>query len=144
MLDDIHSESGLSRNGQKRPRQADTERPLPDREVPLLQPAERRLSDAVHAWLDGELPESAVRKTDSKDVEFWKRLDDETSQRRHMRTPTHVQARIVASIPEGVPMAIRPWYQRELLIKPASAIRAGSAIIVLAALITAAIMYLAR
>jgi hypothetical protein len=145
MLDDINSEGGLSRNGQKRPRQADaTRQPMADREVPLLQPAERRLSDAVHAWLDGELPESAARKADSKDVDFWKQLDEETSRRRHMRTPAQVQARIVASIPEGVPAVIRPWYERELVITPATAIRAGATVLVLAALIVAAVVYLAR
>jgi hypothetical protein len=145
MLDDIHSDGGLSRNGQKRPRQADTSRPpMADREVPLLQPAERRLSDAVQAWLDGDLPESAARKADSKDVDFWKQLDEETSRRRHMQTPAQVQARIIASIPEGLPTVIRPWYQRELVITPAIAIRAGATVLVVAALIVAVVVYLAR
>jgi len=147
MLDDIHSEgsdSGLGHNGQKRPRPVDASRPMADREVPLLQPTERRLSDAVHAWLDGDLTEAAARKTDSNDVDFWKRLDEATSERRHMRTPAHVQARIIASIPEGVPTLVRPWYQREMVITPASALRVGALVVVLAAAIVAAVVYFAR
>jgi len=144
MLDDIHSDDGLSQNGQKRPRQAESSRPLADREVPLMQPPERRLSAAVQAWLDGELPEAAARKSDSKDVDFWKRLDEETSRRRHMRTPAHVQARIVASIPEGVPTVIRPWYRREFVLTPSKAIRVAAALVVVASAITIAVMYLAR
>jgi hypothetical protein len=144
MLDDIHSEGGLSRNGQKRPRQVEGTRPIADREVPLMQPTERRLSDAVQAWLDGDLPEAAARKVNSGDVEFWKQLDEETARRRHMRTPAHVQARIIASIPEGVPMMIRPWYRREFVLTPATAVRAAAGLVVLASAITIAVMYLAR
>ena len=144
MLDDIHSDGGLSRNGQKRPRQADDERPVTDREVPLSQPAERRLSPVVQAWLDGELSEEAARKVDSKDVDFWKRLDDEALRRRHMRTPAQVQARIIASIPEGVPAVVRPWYQRELVVTPRIAFGAAAAVVVIAAAVVAAVVYLAR
>jgi hypothetical protein len=77
-------------------------------------------------------------------VDFWKQLDEETSRRRHMQTPAQVQARIIASIPEGLPTVIRPWYQRELVITPAIAIRAGATVLVVAALIVAVVVYLAR
>lgn len=145
MLDDIHSDGGLSRNGQKRPRQVDGERPVSDREVPLLQPSDRQLSAAVHAWLDGELPEAAARKSEGgKDVDFWKRLEEESARRRHMRTPATVQARIIASIPEGVPTMVRPWYRREFVLTPRVAITAATALVVVASAVTAAIFFLAR
>jgi hypothetical protein len=145
MLDDIHSDGGLSRNGQRRPRQADDARPLPDREVPLLQPTERQLSAAVHAWLDGELPEAAARKADGgKDVDFWKKIEEESARRRHMRTPATVQARIIASMPEGIPTVVRPWYRREFILTPKVALTAAAAIVVAASAITAAIFLLAH
>jgi hypothetical protein len=145
MLDDIHSDGGLSRNGQKRPRQANDARPVSDREVPLLQPDERRLSAAVHAWLDGDLSEAAARKAEGgKDVDFWKRLEDESARRRHMRTPTTVQARIIASIPEGVPTIVRPWYRRELVLTPRVVIVTATALVVAASAITAAFVFLGR
>ena len=64
---------------------SEIERPLTDREVPLVQPdTGRQLSPAVHAWLDGELPEAAVRHGDTqRDVEFWKRMAQVTETRRH-------------------------------------------------------------
>ena len=61
------------------------ERPLADREVPLghQETDARVLAPAVHAWLDGELPEASVRKGETaRDVEFWKQINVE------VETPT--------------------------------------------------------
>ena len=61
MLDDLRSD-GLG-EGRKRERSGQPERPLADREVPLGPPSST-ISTAVHAWLDGETPESNARRGD--------------------------------------------------------------------------------
>ena len=51
------------------------------------------LAPAVHAWLDGELPEASVRKGDTgRDVEFWKQINVEVDRRRRMHTPAYVRS----------------------------------------------------
>ena len=74
-------ESRTSHTGRSEPQ---PNHPLADREVPLdRHPA---LSAAVHAWLDGELPEAAVRKGETaKDVEFWQMIGQETARMRRVR-----------------------------------------------------------
>jgi hypothetical protein len=75
MFDDLQSD-GLN-DGRKRERPAGPERPLADREVPLGPPT-AAIADAVLAWLDGEAPESSVRRAEwSRDVDFWKRMNYE-------------------------------------------------------------------
>ncbi|HEY2376508.1 MAG TPA: hypothetical protein VGH98_11090 [Gemmatimonadaceae bacterium] len=145
MFDDIHSENGRNLDGHKRERRPQPERrselehPLSDREVPLPQPdLGRQLSPAIHAWLDGELPEAAVRHGDTQhDVEFWKRMAQVTDTRRHMTTPAHVQQRIMDALPRTAPQLITPWYRREFVITPAAAFGVVGAIIALTAAVTA-------
>lgn len=145
MLDDIRSEDGQRLDGRRQARKIDSDRPLTDREVPLGQPAERRLSDAVHAWLDGELPEAAVRKGETaRDVEFWKQVNHEAERRRHMRTPPHVQARIMEAIPQRVPQVITPWYRREFVLTPGLVLGTMAALMAVTAAVTVAIMRLVR
>jgi hypothetical protein len=80
MFDDLQSD-GLN-DGRKRERPAGPERPLADREVPLGPPT-AAIADAVHAWLDGEAPESSVRRAEwSRDVDFWKRMNEDLERRR--------------------------------------------------------------
>jgi hypothetical protein len=82
MFDDLHSD-GRSENGRKR-ENGQPERPLADREVPLTPPT-ATIADAVHAWLDGEAPESSVRRGEwSRDVDFWKRIDEDLAARRRL------------------------------------------------------------
>ena len=139
MYDDLNSESGLARESRNRPTKDEPARPLLDREVPLGQQAERPLAAPVHAWLDGELPEAAVRKSDaSKDVEFWRGLDAEMARVRRLRTPQHVEAQIMAALPTHAPAAsITPWYRREFVITPTTALLVGAALVAAAAIITA-------
>jgi hypothetical protein len=146
MFDDIRSDDGQSLNGRKRERRAEVERPLTDREVPLAKTETARvLSPAVHAWLDGELPEAAVRRGETqRDVEFWKRMAQVTETRRHLATPTHVQQRIMDALPHTVPQLITPWYRREFVLTPAAAIGIGSALIALTAAVTALLVVLAH
>jgi len=115
------------------------QRPLTDREVPLdRQPA---LSAAVHAWLDGELPEAAVRKGETaKDVEFWQMVGQETARMRHVRTPAHVEALIMDALPHTAPQLITPWYRREFVVTPAAALMAAAVLVTLAAAVTALLL----
>ena len=105
-------------------------RPVVEREVPLGQHEDRALAPALHAWLDGELPEAAVRKGDTaRDVEFWHKVSDQMDRARRMRTPDHVEAQIMAALPHHAPALITPWYQREFVITPFAALAVTTAII---------------
>jgi len=146
MLDDIRSNDGQKIDGRKQERRIPVDRPLTDREVPLPQPETARvLSPAIHAWLDGELPEAAVKRGDmERDVEFWKRMAQVVETRRHVTTPTHMQQRIMDALPHNVPAVITPWYRREFVITPAALLGAAGALVALTAAITALTMVLAH
>jgi hypothetical protein len=146
MFDDIRSDDGQRLDGRRPARRPDSERPLSDREVPLPRPETARvLSPAIHAWLDGELPEAAVRNGETQqDVEFWKRMAQVTETRRHLTTPVHVQQRIMDALPHNVPQLITPWYRREFVITPAAALGAAGALIALTAAVTALLGVLAH
>jgi hypothetical protein len=148
MLDDLNPGAPrANRDGQKdgshRARKAKDQevRSFVDREVPLDQQGDRVLSPAVHAWLDGELPEAAVRKGDTaRDVEFWHSVSDQMDRARRMRTPEHVEAQIMAALPHHAPQLISPWYRREFVITPFAAVMAAASITVLAVAATVAIL----
>ena len=149
MVDDLRSEDGLgSFDGQhRRVRRTEQERPLADREVPLghQEQGARVLAPAVHAWLDGELPEASVRKGDTaRDVEFWKQVNVETERRRRMRTPAYLEAQIMQSLPQTAPAVITPWWRREFVITPRAAVGGAAALVVVAAAAAAALMALAK
>ena len=149
MIDDLRSEDGLGGLDGHRHRQArrSGERPLADREVPLGQQEQdaRVLSPAVHAWLDGELPEASVRKGDTaRDVEFWKNVNVEVESRRRMRTPAYLEAQIMEALPQTAPQLITPWWSREFVITPMAAVGAATGLIVVAAAVTAAVIFFAR
>ena len=144
MFDDLRSEDGLGGlDGHKRQRRPEHERPLADREVPLGQQEQdaRVLSPVVHAWLDGELPEATVRKGETaRDVEFWRRVNTEAERRRRMRTPVYMEARIMDALPQTAPQVITPWWRREFVITPMTALGAAAALVVSAAAVTAALL----
>ena len=146
MFDDIRSDDGRRLDGRQPAQRSESERPLSDREVPLPRPETARvLSPAIHAWLDGELPEAAVRRGDTQqDVEFWKQMAQMTETRRHLRTPAHVQQRIMDALPHTAPQLITPWYRREFVITPAAALGAAGALIALTAAVTALLVVLAQ
>jgi hypothetical protein len=114
MLDNIYDRDGEGESSrQPGERSAEQRGPMPDREVPLAPVA---TTDVINRWLDGELPEPAGLQGDSaRALEFWRRIGDETDRRRHVVTPPHVVARIVASLPD-VAAAPTPttWWQREV------------------------------
>jgi hypothetical protein len=151
MLDDLNSGSARDgreghRDGHKdggaRRRDRDQEvRSFVEREVPLGQHEDRALAATVHAWLDGELPEAAVRSGDTaRDVEFWRGVSDQVERRRHLRTPEHVEAQIMAALPHHAPQVITPWYHREFVITPFAAVAAAGAIITITAAATVALL----
>ena len=145
MVDDLRSDDGLGglESPQHRPVRPERERPLADREVPLghQEHDSRVLAPAVHAWLDGELPEASVRKGDTaRDVEFWKNINVEVERRRRMTTPAYLEARIMSALPQSAPQLITPWYRREFVITPARAVGAATGLVAVAAALTALIM----
>jgi len=151
MVDDLHSEDGLGGFDGHQQRVARSsgkkERPLADREVPLghQEPDTRVLAPAVHAWLDGELPEASVRKGDTaRDVEFWKQITVEVESRRRMRTPAFLEARIMDALPQTAPAVITPWWRREFVVSPMAALGTAAALVVTAAIVTAVVMAFAR
>src|SRR3954467_12165724 len=120
MVDDLRPDGGLG-NAPERVRRSEKapqpSHPLTDREVPLTQDlgsATRVLAPAVHAWLDGELPEASVRRGEtSKDVEFWRMIGVEAEKRRHSRMPLSLESKIMEALPHTLPVEITPWFRRE-------------------------------
>jgi hypothetical protein len=145
MRDDLNSGAPSPRNGRdgqhettRRVRRDKEVRPVVEREVPLGQQSDRVLAAAVHSWLDGELPEAAVRKGHTaKDVEFWRLVSGEIEQRRHMTTPEHVEMRIMSALPHHAPQLISPWWRREFVITPMTAVAVAGALMALSAATTA-------
>ena len=148
MLDDLNT--GSSRDGRESHKDAhvrhrrdrDQEvRSVVEREVPLGQQSDHSLSAAVHSWLDGELPEAAVRKCDTAhDVEFWRNVNSQMDRARRMRTPAHVESQIMAALPHHAPQLITPWYHREFVIKPSAAVAVAIALVAITAAATVAFL----
>jgi hypothetical protein len=73
------------------------ESPMLDQELPVQA---ARVPAAVHAWLDGEQVSEAALNAAPREVALWKSIEAQTSARRRMVTPSHVQAQILAKLPE--------------------------------------------
>lgn len=140
MFDDLSSDGVGAGRARRRP--VDPARPLADREVPLG-PPRTTLADAVHAWLDGEATESQARRGESgRDVDFWKRLDEDLAARRRLRTPPHLQSRIMNALPMHAPTLITPWWRREFVVTPSSALVVAATLMAAAAAATALVLRL--
>jgi hypothetical protein len=117
-------------------RQAPAARPPADREVPI----EGQTATTINAWLDGDVPESAVRRADTaRDVDFWLRIEKEVEVRREMKTPVHVYQQIMQSLPEATPRTTA-WYERPLKESPVLAITAAAAAVAVGLVIGIALM----
>jgi len=92
MHDNLDPRDGLEPEAHRTPKDS----PMADQE---LAPA-GRISDAVHAWLDGEPVSEAALKAAPREVAFWSKVEVETSARRRMVTPAHVPAQILAKLTE--------------------------------------------
>jgi len=152
MLDDLNPGSGPRKDGGEstgkkakgaKPR-ADRDREVRsvvEREMPFGQQSERVLAASVHAWLDGELPEAAVRKGDTaRDVAFWHNLSDQMDRARRMRTPEHVEANIMAALPHHAPQVINAWYEREFVVTPFTAVAMAAGLVAATAAVTVALV----
>jgi hypothetical protein len=73
------------------------ESPPLDAEVPA---GAARVSDAVHAWLDGEPVSEAALSAAPREVAFWKKVEAEATTRRRLVTPAYVQAQVLAKLPD--------------------------------------------
>ena len=135
MRDDLNAQGG--RDGREAARKAPNTERLTDREVPLEQ---SHISAAVHAWLDGDLPESAVRAESKRELELWQKLNAETAVRREVRTPAHVQAQIMAALPQTAPSVITPWWSREFVVSPKLAIATAASLVALGAAASAVVI----
>lgn len=142
MFDDLHNSDEVRSPETGRrpaPRTGDAARPMSDREVPLG--PRDGMPSALHAWLDGELPEAAVRKGEmARDAEMWRRINYEASQLRHLRTPAGLADSVMAALPQTAPQVITPWYQREFVMTPAAVLSGGVVLVAVAATATAVVI----
>ena len=120
-LDDMYEPNRRGEVAREGGKQSGENAPLADREVPL---APVVTMDQIHRWLDGEAPEPAgLRADQSRTVDFWRKLDEETERRRRVVTPEYVAARIMASLPDTASVtAIAPWYKKDVQLSPATVI----------------------
>ena len=118
-LDDMYEPNRRGEVAREGSKQSGENAPLADREVPLPPVA---TMDHIHRWLDGEAPEPAgLRADQSRTVDFWRRMDEETERRRRVVTPEYVTARIMASLPETRSATIvAPWWKKDLHLSPAT------------------------
>ena len=142
MVDDLRNDGlGQGPDGNFRRPKPLADRPLTDREVPIKQDlgeATRVLAPAIHAWLDGELPEASVRRGEtSKDVEFWRMIGAEAEKRRGARMPLDLESRIMDALPHTLPVEITPWFRREFVITPGQAVAIGEGLVAVTAAATA-------
>ena len=102
-------------------------RPLADREVPIDRGT---LSATVHQWLDGELPEAAVRSNGlDRQVELWKSIGADLQVRRRIVTPAGSMERVMAALPQTTPTVITPWHVRPVEVTPVVAGAAGAGLL---------------
>lgn len=137
MIDNIDPrERGIER-GREKAHKGQAPR-MSDREIPL---GKHRTPQSVQAWLDGDLPEAAARRgAAAEDVDFWKRINEETEKRRRMRTPVHVQQRIMEALPQTTPRIITPWWRRPLAMTPTTLLLVGLGILALGIAVSVAFL----
>lgn len=126
MLESLNPQEGPDRPSLGRDAgRPDAARPLADREVPLPGAELGAAPPAVHAWLDGEGPETDARLADARQVALWARINEETAARRRMVTPAHVSARIMDALPAAAPAVSATTVARTATAVAAPAAAAG-------------------
>jgi hypothetical protein len=126
MVDNLNPDGG---RGRARASEPSTHQPdsLADREVALNGDGHPAL--VVQQWLDGEASEATARRANSRDVELWSRITEETERRRHMVTPAPMMDRLMAAIPASAPAAPQSWWQRPAPFSTALALVGGAALL---------------
>jgi hypothetical protein len=134
MHDNLNARDGSGAADRERPRRASEHvQSLSDREVPLGGTA---TSEMINNWLDGEAPEPAGVSADAaRQVDLWRRIEEESERRRHMVTPAHVKAQIMAALPADSPQLAMPWYKKSIQVSPVVAIAAAAGLVALGAAI---------
>ena len=136
MLDNLDPTERRSEVSTPKARETPVARPLSDREVPL---AGDPRTATIHAWLDGEVPETEARtRATARDVDFWLRIEKEVEVRREMKTPAHVYRQIMEALPEDAPAAL-PWYKRTVTVTPMVAMAATAGAVAVGMAIGAAL-----
>jgi hypothetical protein len=134
MYDDLNERPETTGSARER---AKPIKPAVDREVEIPLP-KHTTSAAVHAWLDGDLPQAAVMRGEtSRDVEFWNSINSELDVRRRMQTPAYVYDRIMEALPEAVPSGDMSWWRKPVGMTTLAAAGAAAAIFALGAIVTA-------
>ena len=138
MQDNLNARDGSGDARRERPRRASEQvQPLSDREVPLGVAATSETSDMINSWLDGEAPEPASLSADAaRQVDLWRRIEQESERRRHMVTPAHVKAQIMAALPADLPQLALPWWKKSIQVSPAVALAAAAGLVALGAAIS--------
>ena len=134
MLDNLNARDGSGDADRERPRRASEQaQPLSDKEVPLGGTA---TSEMINSWLDGDTPEPAAMNADTaRQVDLWRRIEQESERRRQMVTPMHVKAQIMAALPVDVPQVALPWWKKSINVSPVVALAAAAGLVALGAAI---------
>ena len=134
MQDNLNARDGSGDAGRERPRRASEHaQPLSDKEVPLGGTA---TSEMINRWLDGEAPEPVALSTESaRQVDLWRRIEEESERRRHLVTPAHVKAQIMAALPADAPQIALPWWKKSIQVSPVVALAAAAGLVALGAAI---------
>src|SRR5688572_15513950 len=135
MLDNLNARDDGGDAGRERPRRASEQaQPLSDREVPLG--GTTATSEMINSWLDGDTPEPvAVNAESARQVDLWRRIEEESQRRRHLVTPAHVKAQIMAALPADLPQMALPWWKKSIHVSPVMALAAAAGLIALGAAI---------
>jgi len=135
MLDNLNARDDGGDAGRERPRRASEQaQPLSDREVPLG--GTTATSEMINSWLDGDAPEPvAVNAESARQVDLWRRIDEESQRRRHLVTPAHVKAQIMAALPADLPQMALPWWKKSIHVSPVVALAAAAGLVALGAAI---------
>ena len=137
----MHNDFNSDKSREDRGRRADNgegARPLADREVPL--PSRKEATSVMHQWLDGEVPEAAVRAAGGdRELRFWSALGGELEMRRQVTAPVGLADRIMAALPQNTPSVITPWYVRPVEVTPVMAAGIGATLLALGLAIGAAV-----
>jgi hypothetical protein len=136
MLDNLNARDGSGDAGRERPRRAsEHSQPLSDREVPISSSG-TATSEMINSWLDGDTAEPvAVNAESARQIDLWRRIEQDSERRRHMVTPAHVTAQIMAALPADVPQMALPWWKKPVQVSPVVAIAAAAGLVAIGAAI---------